>query len=377
MIAKLFLLGLSMLLLSGVDAAEVRWDLFSSRESNYQEPGIQLYYYGHGTGVNNIQPEIGIIYEYVGGNFTSINGLGPSNVGINEAIWIDAQYGDVLADDYFASRFASGDRLYVETGFYDSYWVPTTPYSRMVTSGENIYIAFAGKAHRGYDDMIPFYGWLELLVKDAELSLVTSALTYSPGLIVGTGDFGAIPEPSSGCLSILGIVFLALRRRRINFAKRSKRELQNDLRTVYLLPSDYSDYLGTLMRLPVVQLNQEKQAIVQEIISTVTSANRYAEFACSRSSNELRHPFGMSVIHNDSGSPCYLIIGNTPVLLYAIKGQWGDSTNGSNSGSGYHTALFCEEIQTVMDELSDSTGQVCVEINFFDFSNYARLKNWR
>lgn len=213
MSTKLVLLALFMLVLSGVDAAEVRWGLFSSRESNYSEPGIQVYYYGHGTGVNNIQPEIGIVYEYVGSNFISINGLGPSNVGINGTIWIDALYGDVLVDDYFASHFASGDRLYVENGFYDPYWVPTTPYSRRVTSGENIYIAFAGETAGGYcDDAVPFYGWLELLVEDDGLSLVTSALTYSPGLIVGTGDFAAIPEPSAWVLLLLGITGLALRR---------------------------------------------------------------------------------------------------------------------------------------------------------------------
>ena len=199
--------------LSCADAAEVLWNLFSSCDNLLHEPGIQLYYYGHGSGIDNIQLEIGVLYEYAAGTFTSINGLGPSNVGMNGTIWIDALYGDVLVDNYFATYFASGDRLYVENGFFDPYWTPSTTYSRGVASGETIYIAFAGESLREHGDIVPYYGWLELLVKDDELSLVSSALTYSPRLIVGTGDFAAIPEPSAGMLLLLGLAALALLRR--------------------------------------------------------------------------------------------------------------------------------------------------------------------
>ena len=120
-------------------------------------------------------------------------------------IWVDALYGDVLADDYFMRN----ERIYAYNDYFGPDWSGADiRYEREVIQGERLYIAFAGER-----EMYPFYGWLELLVKDDELSLVSSALTYSPGLIVGTGDFAAIPEPSAGVLLLLGLVGLALRRR--------------------------------------------------------------------------------------------------------------------------------------------------------------------
>ncbi|MBR2837929.1 MAG: hypothetical protein IKE55_04040, partial [Kiritimatiellae bacterium] len=151
----------------------------------------------------------------------------------------------------------------------------------------------------------------------------------------------------------------------------------NDLRAVYLLPENYPNYLGTLIRLPVVQVNQDKLAIVQEISRTVTSANRYYEFECSRSSNNLRYPFGMGIRLHDSGSPCYLIVGDKPVLLYAIQGYWYELINGVISGAGFNTALFAEEIQAIMNDLSDAKNLPRVGINFFNFSQYEQLSNWR
>ena len=151
----------------------------------------------------------------------------------------------------------------------------------------------------------------------------------------------------------------------------------NDLKTVYLLPGNYSDYLGTLVRLPVVQVDQDKLAIVQEITRTVTPANRYYEFECSRSLNDLRHPFGFDVKWHDSGSPCYVVIGNVPVLLYAVHARSNVRVNGAYAGIGYHTALFCDEIQSTMNELSDAKNLPRVGINFFDFSQYEQLRNWR
>ena len=187
------------LMVPRVNAAEALWGLFSTRTLIGGPPGVQLYYFG------DIQPEIGVLYEYTGDVLTSINGRGIANVGINMTIWVDAAYGDVLFDDYFMSN----KRIYSYKDYFGSEWPDAEiRYERPVTQGETLYIAFAGEP-----EMYPFYGWLELLVEDNELSLVSSALTYSPGLMVGTGDFGAIPEPSAGTLAVLGIALLALRRR--------------------------------------------------------------------------------------------------------------------------------------------------------------------
>ena len=189
------------------NAAEVLWGLFSTykRLDTEASPGVQVYYFG------NIQPEIGIQYEYTDGVLSSINGQGIVNVGINMTIWVDAVYGDVLCDEYFMHN----ERVYSYNDYFGPDWSGAEiRYEREVTQDEQLYIAFAGER-----ELYPFYGWLELLVKDDELSLVSSALTYSPRLIVGTGDFAAIPEPSAGMLLLLGLAALVLRRRRESYAE--------------------------------------------------------------------------------------------------------------------------------------------------------------
>ena len=210
-IAMLFTAAFMML--SG-NAAEVEWGLFSTRTFHESYPGyfdlngIKVYYYGHGDGVGNIQPETSLAYNFSHGTLTSINAGGSVNVGINATVWIDALYGDVLTDDYFATLYAANNRVYMDAGFFDPLSDPTG-HVREVTPGEIIYVSFAGLAAGDAH----YYGWLELLAKEDELSLVSSALTYSPGLIVGTGNFSRIPEPSAGMLLLLGLAGLALRRR--------------------------------------------------------------------------------------------------------------------------------------------------------------------
>ena len=109
-----------------VTASEVLWGLFSAEMPSSGEPGVQVYYYGPSSVDSRaIQPEIGLRYDYTGGDLTSINGWGYSNVGINLTIWVDAVYGDVLVDGYFEAFYASGDRVYFENGYFDPYWGET------------------------------------------------------------------------------------------------------------------------------------------------------------------------------------------------------------------------------------------------------------
>ena len=202
---KILLCSFAMFFAQGyTTAAEVSWNLFSARvfeDSYFDWRGVRMYYYG------DIQPEISLIYNFSDGMLSSIKFGGVVNVGVNAVIWIDAEREDLLSDDYFRSHFASGDRVYSDN-YYTDEWT-MTDYTREVSEGETLYIAFEGL---GLTDK-SYYGWLELLVEDDGLSLVTSALTYSQGLIVGTGDFAAIPEPSAGILLLLGLAGLTLRRR--------------------------------------------------------------------------------------------------------------------------------------------------------------------
>lgn len=96
------------------------------------------------------------------------------------------------------------------TLIYD--WTQTSPDSYAVSIGkmESIYLGYAAQ-DRCIDPAVQYYGWMELyLSSDNVLSIRNSAIDINGNSII----VGAIPEPSSGMLALLGFIGLALKRQR-------------------------------------------------------------------------------------------------------------------------------------------------------------------
>ena len=142
---------------------------------------------------------------------------------------------------------------------------------------------------------------------------------------------------------------------------------------VKLLPSDYERNLGTCQHIPVLQMDQERKSIVQELPSLPRHSRRYFEICCNRGSTAKRLEFYEPVVGGDSGSPCFLIAGNQRILLYAVQGNQG---NNFYASKGYHTLLFRNKIQALMNVMSDDNMTSRYSLQFFDFSGYTPLEEW-
>ena len=142
---------------------------------------------------------------------------------------------------------------------------------------------------------------------------------------------------------------------------------------VKLLPSDYERNLGTCQHIPVLHMDQERKSIVQELPSLPRHSRRYFEICCNRGSTAKRLEFYEPVVGGDSGSPCFLIAGNQRILLYAVQGNQG---NNFYASKGYHTLLFRNKIQALMNVMSDDNMTSRYSLQFFDFSGYTPLEEW-
>jgi hypothetical protein len=163
--------------------AEVIWDAF-------KQDGNEFYYYGGPT------PEI----NFTVGVYPAVivaKHEGPLNAANPRAYWVQANVGDTVTDDYL---FSDIGRLILDAYYTD----PTEISSYLVVAEKNttFYLALI------VDDA-DYYGWLAIDVDSSGgLHLAHSALSTEPGIVVG-----AIPEPSSAVLLLLGFAGLALRRK--------------------------------------------------------------------------------------------------------------------------------------------------------------------
>ena len=112
-----------------------------------------------------------------------------------------AYAGDIASADYFnnLTQFLS----YAEK---DDFSKSHSDYDITILLDESAYIAYqVNDASYGY-----LYGWYQLGYPNGELTALNSAIDLDGDSIV----VGAIPEPSSGLLLLLGVAGLALKRRR-------------------------------------------------------------------------------------------------------------------------------------------------------------------
>ena len=167
--------------------ATVIWDAFEQAENDF-------YYYGGPT------PEINFTVETFHDMYIFATADGPINAANPRAYWVLAERNDVI--DY---EYISAGHLVLDAYFKDA---STIEYHTMsADKGSTFYLALI------VDDA-DYYGWLAIDVDaSGELHLAHSALSTEPGIVVG-----AIPEPSSALLLLLGCAGLALRRRRIEGA---------------------------------------------------------------------------------------------------------------------------------------------------------------
>ena len=171
--------------------ATVIWDAF-------EQSGNDFYYYGGPT------PEINFVVKVFPAIITAKH-EGPLNAANPRAYWVQANIGDAVDDGYL---FSDIGRLILDAYYTD----PTEilSYTVAAVKDSTFYLALI------VDDA-DYYGWLAIDVDSSgELHLAHSALSTEPGIVVG-----AIPEPSSALLLILGCAGLALKRRRVLFHSHS------------------------------------------------------------------------------------------------------------------------------------------------------------
>ena len=191
-----------LLLVGGLFASEVRWNCFSLHDLG--EPNcVGCYYYDNGYS----SPEIGLQYVYDQSGGVLIDGKGPSNIGWNVALWVDAVAGDILDRSYFSKA-----HIVLKDSYNRS--VPT-PIQLNVTgdaltaqAGDNVYLALIGNYYDDNGNPMDYYGWVEIGNTGTDLVVLESAFSYG-NLVVGGG---AVPEPSSGLLCLVGLLTLMLRR---------------------------------------------------------------------------------------------------------------------------------------------------------------------
>jgi len=202
--------GMMCFLFSGsLFAAEVRWNCFALHDLG-ETDSVGCYYYDDGYS----SPEIGLRYVYDKTGLVHIDGKGTSNIGWNVALWVDSVAGDVLDRAYFSLPHTvlkdSYNKLVPNPIVLDS-----TGDVLDVERGDSFYLALIGNYYD--DDGMPsdYFGWVEMENTGVELVIRNSAFSYG-GIVVGGG---AVPEPSSALLFLLGCAGLLLKRQQRKFER--------------------------------------------------------------------------------------------------------------------------------------------------------------
>ena len=184
---------------SGMFASEVRWNCFSLHD--LEDNCVGCYYYDDGYS----SPEIGLQYVYDQSGGVLIDGKGPSNIGWNLALWVDAVAGDVLDRSYF-----SKEHVVLKDSYNKDVRTPIQlnmiGEELDVQSGDSVYLALIGNYYDDNGSPRDYYGWVEIGNTGTGLVMLGSAFSYG-NLVVGGG---AIPEPSSGFLCLVGLLALML-----------------------------------------------------------------------------------------------------------------------------------------------------------------------
>ena len=121
------------------------------------------------------------------------------------AAWVEAEVGDVVNREYIENASSYFFRTIIYG--YDGFDVG----GAVLDTGETLYLAWAGATQSNPYDAT--FGWMALTLDDVGKLHISSSAWDIDGDPITVG-MGAIPEPSSFLLLLVGGAMLALRRRR-------------------------------------------------------------------------------------------------------------------------------------------------------------------
>ena len=143
--------------------------------------------------------------------------------------------------------------------------------------------------------------------------------------------------------------------------------LPDSVRPAKILPKNYFSYIHTARGLPGLMFDFSEHAILSE----------FDDFPDSHGSvdgrvptNSLRRKYFEEVESGDSGNPKFLLVHNEAILVCTLH-TYGKG----KSGAGPFLTSWANELQSVMDGLSDEHSTPRMNLEYFDFSNYEKLWN--
>ena len=191
-------------------ATTVEWNQMRSQDSEVWDSGPLWMICGYSKQNYSVIPAIMVTTEFLDtptdpyvGKFLIASHL----IAGQSTIWAkQMSYGSIVSE---VSMAPSPDGYFYQTEqfveeMHSDYNIPIDPQ-------ESIYLAFSTIAYDDQSNPYPVYGWVEISASGDAPTVLSSAWDTDGGpMIVGAG---AVPEPTSGLLLLLGIAGLALRRK--------------------------------------------------------------------------------------------------------------------------------------------------------------------
>ncbi len=117
-------------------------------------------------------------------------------------------------------------------------------------------------------------------------------------------------------------------------------DLPKTVKPAYVLPNDFTNYVGYANAFPVVMFDQEEKALVREMPSVYRGT--HAVQSLREPKGELRRRFYEEIVGGDCGDPAFLVVRDGVILLATIDNVKGASPS---------VFMLGEEVQRTMDSL--------------------------